>query len=848
MDLYQFEIDECDRVDETPADWEDITTSTVPSSIIEESKDETADIQPRSLEVCLGKQSSILATLESRLPDGQPSIKQNLDQGRSPVSAMMLRYIDHLETSAHFERVPAGDLCTLHGEHIAKPSSAYAIKQQCFTDRIAKHPKLVIETVLTRILDELSCDVKPTLEQIAQADFTLTAIDDLQFSQIRFNHIDNRQSCDSGLLQRLISTLTHTLTFATDAPELIARMNQLYLHPDQSLLFSLLPKLRAFEPNSMQVQVITLLQHPLSRSVVKMCNFPGSGKTTTVIALADLYRRRILALPRKLKKKAPPTNQPHHKPFRPMSKRYNRKQHTARKEEVEFNDAAPLLVFTCPIGSVLDEMTVAMASINVPTSVVALERTPHNRPLSVTLVSGVPLSQAHVVIIPTDALLALTYGKGKIRISEDLITFTQTPRPMTLFFDEAVSGRDHNELIITQEVLVAREWDHIIIASATLPESIDQVIPPVYQMHEITDTIPEIECESVCMPMCRSRDELVKFQQCLDRSIFARYFTRNAVMKLRHALTKHNIKTDSFPVRGINIRPHGVIQEWHRCVERLLEATSTDVNADTVISSIFEAIQVDPITHATLDNIGTDGFYLHTQVVYGVTDAMAAAHQVGLSLGSVDEQTKLLFRLEADFMSTQKKCINAAKANNRKIEHVTGHSKLESAREVCLLKEAVALNLRVELEGTWIVGHPDHYAKHVEEINVVSRKVDIFTLLQELEPFKVSSTVKFLFICGIGVHSTDLSNAFRHYVRGAFERKVIKVLLTDRSLAFGANIPVSEVILDDTCFQFGPSAILQLAARAGRRGLTDTAKLHVGPRIHHMLVSLFRGGTGYEQD
>lgn len=703
-------------------------------------------------------------------PCTQPTVREiSSSMIPSPVIAMMSKYIYNPE----FERVIPKNLYTTHAQIKFTPSTkTKALQLELFTKRITSHPEQVIE----RILDKITVEVCPeeekvTTEHIAQAAYILDTFATLKFNTIRFKHVVSHEVCDPHVYAITVSALVQVLSMAAESEELIYRMHQLYLHPTQTVFHKYLPTLRCMEPTPMQKEVIGMAcDLRANKRLIVLRDYPGSGKTTTVVALAGMYHTR----------------------------------------------GSPVIVFACPIGPVLDEIAVAIGSLRIPfTSVVAR----YNIHGSITRLDVVMYAkQSAIILITPDALLHLTSVESKVNIDPRLKLNPEMS--YVLFYDEAYAD---NRSDLVQAVLQCWPWHDAIISSATLPP---EIYIPNYAICEVNNSIPEIECVSSCIPLCQNRSDVVALKGSLKRSILSRYFTRDDVIILRREL-----QIDSpFPLILRNVQPAGVLEEW----DRVLEIISSRDDAE--ITYLFNKLQRhDVIMPPTI--VGTSGFYSFQEgygIIYGTSNPLVIAQEALDGMMLREDQHTFLSEVMSRHHHIEATAENKIAQLNKSTKNKNSGALNRSLQEISRITDQINGNKKVNIPAQYVVGTAAHRDKHTCG-HVSVRSVDVITILQDLSYFDLPAHVKLLCILGVGVHSRDLPDAFSTLIRDLFSHQQIKMIISDDSIAYGVNVPATQVMLDATCADFGISTILQYLARAGRKGMSDTATVYLAPNIQHLI-------------
>jgi hypothetical protein len=110
-----------------------------------------------------------------------------------------------------------------------------------------------------------------------------------------------------------------------------------------------------------------------------------------------------------------------------------------------------------------------------------------------------------------------------------------------------------------------------------------------------------------------------------------------------------------------------------------------------------------------------------------------------------------------------------------------------------------------------------------------------------------------LLLCGVGIYSNYLQSLSRNYlakVSQLAEQGSIVYLVTDRSLCFGTNFPISNVILlDSLADSLSLNEIFQLIGRAGRVGQSWMARAFLEDHsIARLREYIRRDGQGGQEE
>ncbi len=98
---------------------------------------------------------------------------------------------------------------------------------------------------------------------------------------------------------------------------------------------------------------------------------------------------------------------------------------------------------------------------------------------------------------------------------------------------------------------------------------------------------------------------------------------------------------------------------------------------------------------------------------------------------------------------------------------------------------------------------------------------NVLDLIEEVDDF----VLKLLF-CGVGIYSEKgLSSKYLDKVEELASLNYLAFIITDQSLCYGTNFPISNVILrDELVKKLNMNEMFQLIGRAGRVGQSWTAR------------------------
>lgn len=114
----------------------------------------------------------------------------------------------------------------------------------------------------------------------------------------------------------------------------------------------------------------------------------------------------------------------------------------------------------------------------------------------------------------------------------------------------------------------------------------------------------------------------------------------------------------------------------------------------------------------------------------------------------------------------------------------------------------------------------------------------------DYESLNVPEWVLLLLYSGIGIymqHNEILSKRYVNDVLNLAEKGKLAFLISDHSINYGANYPLTHVIIHDDMMEHSVNTIFQLLGRAGRIGRSYTAYGHLGPVGLDKLINYING-------
>jgi hypothetical protein len=119
---------------------------------------------------------------------------------------------------------------------------------------------------------------------------------------------------------------------------------------------------------------------------------------------------------------------------------------------------------------------------------------------------------------------------------------------------------------------------------------------------------------------------------------------------------------------------------------------------------------------------------------------------------------------------------------------------------------------------------------------------NVYFAVSEIEELKLSPLLQLLYVVGVGVYAAGLPAPYLTLVLKQINSGRLRVCLCDQSAAYGLNLQVQALLIDDSLGnQVASATLFQLIGRVGRLGLTDTAHLRVGPLTAQRMLTIFRG-------
>ena len=147
-------------------------------------------------------------------------------------------------------------------------------------------------------------------------------------------------------------------------------------------------------------------------------------------------------------------------------------------------------------------------------------------------------------------------------------------------------------------------------------------------------------------------------------------------------------------------------------------------------------------------------------------------------------------------------------------------SKLESEKQPKLeFPEHKKINTSEHFQKYCKTKEGNHWSMLIKPIPIENSGV--LDLIEEVDDF----VLKLLF-CGVGIYSqTGLSAKYLDKVEELASQNYLAFIITDQSLCYGTNFPISNVILRDALVEkLNMNEMFQLIGRAGRVGQSWTAR------------------------
>ena len=116
---------------------------------------------------------------------------------------------------------------------------------------------------------------------------------------------------------------------------------------------------------------------------------------------------------------------------------------------------------------------------------------------------------------------------------------------------------------------------------------------------------------------------------------------------------------------------------------------------------------------------------------------------------------------------------------------------------------------------------------------------NLFLKVEEMKEIPIDHKILILYYMGIGVIYKNMSNDYLNKVLFESRRGTIGLIISDMSISHGTNLPIDEIIIDESLNNENLSDIYQLISRCGRLGLSTKGNLLVDDFMKERLFNAF---------
>lgn len=495
--------------------------------------------------------------------------------------------------------------------------------------------------------------------------------------------------------------------------------------------------------------------------------------------------------------------------------------------------------------------------------------------------------------------------EDRIMIISDLATglylLKERAHEYILFLDEPTIGADQETSVVTNLVseIMLNTPPKTIWSSATLPEpdemtDITGVFTDLYpegEIHQVRSMESLIGCEiktfdgNIIAPHtdCTSTDEVESvISQIQIEPFIQRLYTAPTLYHLTARLEENNV--EGVPDLNqhffdVNMMNQQQVQNMAITLLTLLKECDSEV-----ITNVCRHVQPSvPASEEKGDDLGFDWDYgtegtdedstegqeakvdesvdikstlLTTDAhkymggaLYAVVDPIETAEQLYNTLmDGVPSATDLVARYKRDL----------AKFKER-IERLESKSSKKGSDDEVMNRDQRAMRAQEMVEGEAPhIEFPECYQintrKHIAQFVPEEKcgNIDISLIRQPfvlesipVDDFGVPDWIELLLFAGVGVYaptSQCMDKKYTDYILSLAAEGRLAFLISDSSISYGANYPLSNVLIDDDLAeQHSVGTIMQLMGRAGRVGQSWAAHAHIGSRTGQLLIRFIKG-------
>jgi hypothetical protein len=451
--------------------------------------------------------------------------------------------------------------------------------------------------------------------------------------------------------------------------------------------------------------------------------------------------------------------------------------------------------------------------------------------------------------------------------------FMATKNKYLLFFDEPTVLTDNinNDTVLTYLSRILNYLPaHTILSSATLPLSSElsnlikhyKVKYPNGAVTEVVSNKTLVGChikdfESnhiVPHQVCDNVDKLrILIQKIKNFPLIGKFYTLTFLVTLNDFMKKYNLHIDMDDISSFD--QDSVFENIMVLLQRVAD------NFDEEKYQLFLKIEFKDVVEEQYDteilnkveptfNVIDHSRLLTTQAFKFIGCCLIATE-------NPEDYIKKHFTTILDFFR-QKKNIQSAEDNYSvyksekklydqevsKLEMDCKNDKEFEKRVSTLTKPTFEFPRVLEINS---IEHMNAFSQYVKVYDKTVRKEYINHEKLDITEFNVDDDIKLLLQMGVGIFSQNIKNTDPLYANKVIEllsNRQLAFIITDESFCYGANYPISHVIInDDLGEKHSINTILQLIGRTSRIGKSWSGRVYLDKITMQKIMELFRNPT-----
>lgn len=419
-----------------------------------------------------------------------------------------------------------------------------------------------------------------------------------------------------------------------------------------------------------------------------------------------------------------------------------------------------------------------------------------------------------------------------------------------LFLDEPTvdADLDNNQMTIMIAKIFFICPPKTILVSATLPQIKDMdCYVDLFKKKYITSKIilvqsneVKIGCEVIntlgktIMPhnFVKSKNDLmVIIDKIKNNQFLGRLYTGQILYHLANKLSTFNIKNIEINQIFSDIDNFNYNKVRDIAIEILQNLDDCD---DAIIQKFCEDPIMSPITlkNANLDTTDAHHFIGMTLIVSN-NPVETAKKYFSNFIKDLPSATSLIKNYKA--------MVNIVNDKLKKIEGDKYDNKKEKLMETCDAKENISAIIQFPKHKQ--INTINHIKKYSPDANINKKFIRKSLVLEQLPlDCNVPDFVLQMLFCGIGIYRgylfDDVEKFDPEYYQCVIElasHGLLAYLISDSSISYGTNYPISNLIIENSIQNRSIDSILQMMGRAGRIGVSFKAHVYVDTFVQNQL-------------